>query len=127
MDHQNNATALALHIVEIDGSGIEQGRTYTDKKDGLTKPLQGRQTGYLNTGDRYPLKISVDIPNGAAPYRPGLYLLSGSIFESGKYDRLEFKGGRDLRLVPLDLAIDALTSARDELSANVAQLKTGTK
>lgn len=111
-DQNSNAVALALHFVEIDGSGIEQGRTYKDKETGLTKPLRGVQNAFLNTGDRYPLKISVDIPEGSAPYRPGLYLLAGAIFAAGKFGRLEFVGARNMSLVPLDMAISALTAAQ---------------
>jgi hypothetical protein len=100
---------LGLLIVEVDGSGVEQGRTYKDKNDGTTKPLQGRQTGFLWQGDAYPTKISVDIPDGKGPYRPGLYLFSGEMFEGGKYGRLEFRGTRGTQLVPLEEAAKALT------------------
>ena len=105
---QEMAAALALITVEVDGSGIEQGRTYTDKNTGLTKPLPGRQSAFIWMGKRYPISVSIDIPEGKPPYRPGTYLMAGSLFESGKFGRLEFTGGRNLELVPLDQAIEAL-------------------
>lgn len=102
------AVTAGLHFVEIDGSGVEQGRTYVEKGTGLTKPLRGRQTGFLWQGDRYPVQIAIDIPDGKGPYRPGLYLMSGGIFEAGKFSRVEFRGMRDCQLVPLADAVDAL-------------------
>ena len=104
---QLTAVVAGLHFVEIDGSGIEQGRTYTEKGTGLTKPLRGRQTGFLWQGSRYPLQISVDIPDGKGPYRPGLYVFSGSMFEAGKFGRLEYKGTRDCELLPVEDAAKA--------------------
>ena len=109
MTKDNLATALALITVEIDGSGIEQGRTFKDKDTGMTKPLPGRQNAFLWSGAKYPITIQVDIPDGRPPYRPGTYLMAGAIFESGKFGRLEFKGGRNLELVPLAEAIEALS------------------
>lgn len=103
------AVTAGIAFVEIDGSGIEQGRTYTDKKDGLTKPLRGRQTGYLWQGGRYPVEISIDIPDGKGPYRPGLYMFAGPMFEAGKFGRVEFKGLRAVELIDLATAAGLLT------------------
>lgn len=103
------AVTAGIAFVEIDGSGIEQGRTYTDKKDGLTKPLRGRQTGYLWQGGRYPVEISIDIPDGKGPYRPGLYMFAGPMFEAGKFGRVEFKGLRSVELIDLATAAGLLT------------------
>ncbi len=102
------AVTAGVHFVEIDGSGVEQGRTYTDKKDGLTKPLRGRQTAFLWQGSRYPIEITVDIPDGQGPHRPGLYVMTGAMFEAGKFGRLEFKGTRGCSLVSVTEASRAL-------------------
>ena len=102
------AVTAGVHFVEVDGKGVEQGRTYTEKSTGLTKPMQGRQDGYLWQGDAYPIKISVNIPDGRGPYAPGLYVLTGPMFESGKFSRLEFKGARDSGLIPVADAAKAL-------------------
>ena len=119
MATKKNATDLGLIVVEVDGTGIEQGRTYTDKNSGLTKPLPGRQTAYIWQGGKYPTEISIDIPDGKGPYRPGMYLLAGAVFESGKFGRLEFKGGRELRLVEVGEAVEALNlSIREDNAAS---------
>lgn len=116
MTRDTLATASAMLIVEIDGSGIEQGRTYTDKKDGLTKPLRGRQNGFLWQGGKYPITISIDIPDGKPPYAPGSYVLCGSLFEAGKFGRMEFKGTRDLTLISVAMAAEALAAVAAEES-----------
>lgn len=117
------AVTAGLHFVEIDGSGVEQGRTYTEKATGLTKPLQGRQTGFLWQGDRYPVQIAVNIPDGKPPYRPGLYVMSGGIFEAGKFNRVEFRGTREMQLIPLPDAIDALKELQASEDASTAPAK----
>lgn len=120
MDRNNLANAAALITVEIDGTGIEVGKTYTEKATGLTKPLGGRQTGFIWQGSRYPLQVSIPIPDGKPPYRPGTYVLSGALFESGKFQRIEFKGTRDLQLIPVADAAAALTAiAKEEAPASV--------
>ena len=121
------AAMLGLHIIEIDGSGIDQGRTYVDKKTQATKPLPGRQTGYLSQGDRYPIKISVDILDGNVPYRPGLYLMSGALFGTGDFERVTFKGTRNLVLIELADAARALAELVAAETGEVIPLKTGTK
>lgn len=103
---QLEAASAGICYVEIDGSGIEQGRHYTDKASGLQKPLPGKQTGYIWQGGRYPIEVSIDIPEGQGPYRPGLYLFAGPMFESGKYGRVEFKGLRQCHLVEMSIAAD---------------------
>jgi hypothetical protein len=131
MTKETLATAMALILVEIDGSGIEQGRTYTDKTTGTTKPLRGRQNGFVWQGARYPLQVSIDIPEGKSPYRPGTYLMSGALFESGKFGRIEFRGTRDMQLIPLSEAVPALAAALQEETGEVIDLdaakRTGTK
>ena len=122
MTKENLATALALHLVEIDGTGIEQGRTYTEKSTGLQKPLPGRQTAYVWQGAKYPLEISVDIPAGKAPYAPGTYLMSGRIYEAGEYGRLQWRGPRDLYLIDLSTAVEALAAIVKEESGQVIDL-----
>jgi len=114
---QLDAASAGICYVEIDGTGIEQGRHYTDKASGLQKPLPGKQTGYIWQGGRYPITISVDIPEGKGPYRPGLYLFSGPMFESGKYGRVEFKGLRECQLVEMSIAADVLDALAKAESA----------
>jgi Helix-destabilising protein len=121
------ATAAGVHYVEIDGTGIEQGRTYTDKKDGLVKPLTGRQNGYLWQGDRYPIQISVDIPQGAGPYRPGLYVITGPMFAAGEYGRVNYKGMRNASLISVADAAQALAALALEETGEVVNLKAAAK
>lgn len=109
MNYQANVAASGLILVEIDGSGIVEGRTYTDKQTNVQKPLPGQQAAFIWQGDRYPIRVSIDIPTGRGPYRPGAYMMGGGVFEPGKYGRLEFKGARELTLVPLDEAVTMLT------------------
>lgn len=122
MTKDNLATALALCLVEIDGSGIDQGRTYKDKETGTTKPLPGQQTGYIWQGGKYPLKVSIPIPEGKPAYRPGSYLMSGEMFASGQYDRIEFKGTRNMQLISVADAAQALAEIASEES-NVKPVK----
>lgn len=124
------AVTAGVHFVEIDGTGVEQGRTYIDKKDGLTKPLRGRQTGFLWQGARYPIEVSVDIPDGKGPYRPGLYVFAGAMFGAGKFGRLEYIGTRNVELIPVADAARALADLEASHSGEVVDLaerKTGTK
>lgn len=114
MTRENLATALGLIMFEIDGTGIEQGRTYTDKTSGIQKPLPGRQTAFVWQGSKYPLKCQVDIPEGRPPYAPGSYLASGELFAGGEYDRLSFKGTRNLYLIPVAEAAAALADVAAE-------------
>lgn len=118
MDIQSLSAATGLIFVEIDGSGVEQGRTYTDKATGAVKPLPGRQTGYIWQGGKYPIEVSIDVPEGKGPYRPGMYLLGGPIFQSGDYGRVGFKGTRELALVSLEEVLDR--AALSEASAKKA-------
>lgn len=106
MNLQDLSSALGLVLVEIDGSGIEQGRSYTDKATGAQKPLPGRQTAYFWQGGKYPAEVSLDYPDAHGPYRPGFYFLGGPVFAGGDYGRLNFKGGRELRLVSVDEVFD---------------------
>ncbi len=108
MNYQELSAATGLVLVEIDGSGVEQGRTYTDKTTGGQKPLPGRQTGYIWQGGRYPVEVSIDIPDGKGPYAPGFYFFGGTIFQGGDYGRLNFKGSRELKLVAADEVADRL-------------------
>jgi len=108
MNIQEIASSLGLILVEIDGSGIEQGRSYTDKATGAVKPLPGRQTAYIWQGGRYPIEVSVDVPDKTGPYRPGFYFLGGPLFQSGEYGRVGFKGTRELVLVAFDDVADRL-------------------
>jgi hypothetical protein len=117
------AATAGVHFVEIDGTGIEQGRTYTDKKDGLTKPLNGKQNGYIWQGDRYPIAIAVDIPTGAGPYKPGLYVMTGPIFAAGEYGRLQFKGTRNSALISVADAAKALAELARSDTGEVVDLK----
>lgn len=127
------AAAAGLHFVEIDGTGIEQGRTYKEKDasgnpTGLTKPLPGSQNGYLWQGDAYPIKVSINIPDGKAPYAPGLYAMTGAVFEAGKYSRLTFKGDRAMVLIPIaDAALAFAQLVESETGEVVEFKKTGTK
>ena len=107
------AVTSGLHFVEIDGTGVEAPRTFTDKQTGMQKPLPGRQTAFLWQGSRYPIQISVDYTNERGPHRPGLYLLSGAMFEAGKFGRVEFRGTRDLELIPLADALVALSGLHE--------------
>lgn len=102
------AVTAGICFVEIDGTGVEQGRTYTEKGTGLTKPLRGRQTGFVWQGGRYPIEVSIDIPDGKGPYRPGLYMFAGPMFEAGKFGRIEFKGLRSVELIELATAAELL-------------------
>lgn len=111
MNIQQAASSLGVIVVEIDGSGIEQGRTYTDKTTGAVKPLPGKQTGFIWQGGKYPVEVAIDIPNGSSPYRPGFYFLGGPIFSAGDYGRVQFKGMRELALVDASVFVDALTVA----------------
>lgn len=113
-NNSKGADALGLIFVEIDGTGVDQGRTYKDATTGLTKPLPGKQTAFIHCGKRYPLEVAMPFPDGSPPYRPGLYLLAGAVFESGKYGRIEFIGDRSLELVPVSIAVDFLTSTLDK-------------
>lgn len=117
MTKEQLASALGLHVVEIDGSGIEQGRTYQEKGTGLTKPLRDRQSGWLWQGAKFPTKISVDIPEGKQPYPNGSYLMSGEMFGSGDFDRLTFNGTRHMTLIPVGEAASALKAVADEEAA----------
>lgn len=114
MTKENLKNALALVLVEIDGEGIVQNRTFTDKSNGMTKRLPDQQDGYVWQGARYPTKITINVPEGQPPYRPGMYLLGGEIFESGKYGRLEFRGDRGLSLISVADASDALAELATE-------------
>lgn len=111
MNYQELSAATGLVLVEIDGSGVEQGRTYTDKATGAQKPLPGRQTGYVWQGGRYPVEVAIDIPEGKGPYAPGFYFFGGTIFQSGDYGRLTFKGSREVKLVQVDELVDRLALA----------------
>jgi len=119
MTRENVSTALSLILVEIDGSGISQGRTYKDKETGNTKPLGDTQTGYLWMGGRYPVQVAIDIPKGAAPYAPGTYVPAGPLFQAGKFGRWEFVGTRELMLIPLDAAIRAMIEIHKEETGEV--------
>ena len=105
MDYQQLSSSLGLVLVEIDGSGIKPGRTYTDKTTGQQRPLPGQQTAYFWQGGKYPTEVALDVPD-VGPYRPGWYFLGGSVFASGDYSRLNFKGGRELSLVSVDEVFD---------------------
>lgn len=108
MNFQEISAATGLVLVEIDGAGIEQGKTYTDKATGAVKPLPGRQTAYVWQGGRYPAEVSIEIPEGKPPYRPGFYFLGGALFAAGDYGRINFKGSRALQLVASDELLDRL-------------------
>jgi len=114
-------TAKQMVLVEIDGTGIEQGRTYTDKKSGLLKPLPGNQTGYIWGGGRYPVKISVEIPEGQGPYRPGNYLLGGEVFEAGDFGRPKFNG-RKMILIDANDAAKALCEMIEKENGEIIPL-----
>lgn len=109
MGLQELASKLGIILVEVDGSGIKTGRTYTDKVSGAVKPLSDSQTAFLWQGSKYPVEVSIDIPQGQAPYRPGFYFLGGPIFAAGDYGRANFKGFRELALVECDLVFDQLS------------------
>lgn len=93
---------------EILDDPIEPGRPYTDKKTGAPKTIPAKQTVWLYSGGRFPLKTLVDVDDAAGPMRPGKYLLGGEIFSAGEYDRPKFDARR-LKLIPLDDAVKALT------------------
>lgn len=113
MNYQEISTATGLVLVEIDGTGIEQGKTYQDKATGATKPLPGRQTAFVWQGGRYPAEVSIEIPEGKPPYRPGFYFLGGAIFAAGDYGRINFKGSRAMVLVSVDEVFDRAALASD--------------
>lgn len=108
MNLEEFAAKAGIIVVEVDGSGIKQGRTYTDKNTGATKPLPDQQTGFIWQGSKYPVEVSLDVPEGKAPYRPGFYFLGGPIFGAGDYGRVNFKGMRELDLVDVSLVLDSL-------------------
>lgn len=111
MNYQELSAATGLLLLEIDGSGVDQGKTYTDKSTGQVKPLPGRQTAYLWQGGKYPVEVAIEFPEGKPPYRPGWYVLGGSIFAAGDYGRVNFKGTRSLQLVAVDEVLDRLAVA----------------
>ncbi|MBV7267566.1 G5P family DNA-binding protein [Erythrobacter ani] len=111
MNLEEFAKQAGLVLVEIDGSGVEQARTYTDKLTGQVKPLPGRQTGFIWQGGKYPVEVGVDFPTEKGPYAPGMYFLGGPIFSAGDYGRVQFKGTRELNLVDADEVLDRLTLA----------------
>ena len=108
MNYQEISAATGLVLVEIDGTGVEHGRTYTDKATGAQKPLPGRQTAYIWQGGKYPVEVSLDYPDSAGAYRPGFYFLGGAVFASGDYGRVNWKGSRELKLVSADELFDRL-------------------
>lgn len=116
MEYNQLSASTGLVLVEIDGSGIEPGRTYTDKTTGQQRPLPGKQTGYIWQGGKYPVEVSLDVPD-AGPYRPGFYFVGGPIFSSGDYQRLQFKGGRDLKLIAVDEVFDRAALATNKAKA----------
>lgn len=108
MNLEDFAAKAGIILIEIDGSGISQGRTYTDKTTGQTKPLSDSQTAFIWQGSKYPVEVSIDIPSGKPPYRPGFYFIGGPLFGSGDYGRVTFKGTRELELVDVSLVLDSL-------------------
>lgn len=108
--------ALGLVVVEISDEPVEPGRTFTDKTTGMQKPLPARQTGWLWSGKRHPIEVKLDVDDKAGPYRPGIYLLGGDIFNAAKFGRVEFNDRR-LRLVRCSDAIVALGGDIGKLKA----------
>jgi len=99
-------------FVEIGNEPLEAARTITGK-DGMPKVMPARQTAWLWIGKRHPIEIKVEIETGTSPYRPGLHLLGGPVFEAGEWGRPKFNS-RHLVLVPVAEAFDALMQPSGE-------------
>lgn len=100
--------AFAPCFAEVCDDPIEPGRPYTDKKTGAPKTIPAKQTIWLHTGGRFPLKTLVDVDDVAGPLRPGRYLIGGEIFSAGEYDRPKFDARR-MKFIPLEAAVAELT------------------
>ena len=111
MDYEKLAKDAGLVMVEVDGSNIQQGRTFTDRNTGQTKPLPGTQAAYIWQGGKYPVEVAVEFNDQNGPYKPGWYFLGGAVFASGDYGRINFKGTRELNLIECDLVFDSMAVA----------------
>lgn len=105
-----------LHVEVLD-EAIEPGRNYTDKSNGMQKLLPGKQKAYLWNGiSAYPIPFKMDVDPVGGPFRPGFYLIAGECFSPGEYDRLKFDS-RKFQLIPMDIAIGALSGAKPKVAA----------
>lgn len=111
--------ALGLVIVEISAEDkIEPGRPYV--RDGITKMIPSRQTGWLWAGRRHPIEMKLDIDDKSGPRKPGLYLLGGECFKVAGNERgftqIQFYAGK-VDLIPAAEAIVALGGEVSKLKA----------
>jgi hypothetical protein len=104
-----NNGAAALIVVEVSDEPIITSKPYTDPKTGMVKPPSSKQMCYVHFGARYPVAFKMKVPD-EGPRRPGMYMLGGRLFKPSQYDGLDFTGDRELDLIPVGAAIDALKS-----------------
>lgn len=118
----NTDTTPSCVFVEIGTEPLELARTITGK-DGMPKVMPARQTAWLWISKRHPIEIKVEIETGTSPYRPGLHLLGGPVFEAGEWGRPKFSS-RHLILVPVQEAFESLMSPPEgEEKPKVAAVK----
>lgn len=110
MTQANNRAAAAAIYVEVSNEPLIQGKPYTDKNTGMTRPAISKQNCYLHTGARYPVPFKLAVQPETGPLRPGFYLIGGTeAFKPGEYDGLKF-WDRGVLLVPVADALAALRS-----------------
>lgn len=103
----------SVAVIEIANEPMIEGRPFTDKATGNTRPAINRQNAYLHSGNAYPIPFKIKVEDRDGPRRPGFYLLGGGeAFRIGQYgvDMVSSK----LELVPLDAALEQLTKMKPQ-------------
>ena len=104
-----------LHV-EIADAPIVTGRSGISSKTNQPYTIPDKQSAALHFGGAFPHPVEIPIPQGKSPYKPGLYLLTGSDLvrpgPNGPMVNL-----RDAQLIGLDEVKEMLTNSKPQLKA----------